>query len=49
VKELMRGNEEYDRETYHKYLLRCGESLLMPVGYDREMLDRTIKTWRWGF
>ncbi len=49
VWELMRGDEKYDRKVYYRYLLRCGESLLMPVGYDQEALDRAVKTRKWGF
>lgn len=49
VKELMRGDEQYDRKVYYRYLLRCGESLLMPVGYDQDALDRAVRTRKWGF
>ena len=49
VRELMHGDEEYDRKVYYRYLLRCGESLLMPVGYDRGALDRAVTAGGWGF
>jgi len=49
VKELMRGDEEYDRKVYYRYLLRCGESLLLPMGYDQDALDRAVRTRTWGF
>jgi DNA polymerase elongation subunit (family B) len=49
VRELMRGDEKYDRKVYYRYLLRCGESLLMPLGYGKEELDRSVKTRTWGF
>ena len=49
IRELMRGDEKYDRKVYYRYLLRCGESLLMPLGYDRDVLGRAVKTRKWGF
>jgi len=49
VRELMKGDEDYDKKVYYRYLLRCGESLLLPMGYDQDALDRAVKTRKWGF
>ena len=37
--EMMQGNELYDRRYYYRFLLRCGESVLLPFGWNMEKLD----------
>jgi hypothetical protein len=38
VAELIEGNEEYDVGKYQELLLRSGEALLAPFGYDCDTL-----------
>ncbi len=44
IEQLMRGDETYDRAYYYKTLLRCGESLLLPFGWDVERLDAAVRS-----
>ena len=44
IEQLMRGDETYDRAYYYKTLLRCGESLLLPFGWDVGRLDAAVRT-----
>jgi DNA polymerase elongation subunit (family B) len=40
--EFIDGNEDYDTEKYIQLLLRAGETLLAPFGYDEEVLRGAI-------
>jgi hypothetical protein len=42
VAEFATEGESYDREYYAELLLRAGESLLLPFGYDRDVLRGLI-------
>jgi|Deesub1362B_J571_1020462.scaffolds.fasta_scaffold06228_3 DNA polymerase elongation subunit (family B) len=42
VAELASQVESYDRQYYAELLLRAGESLLLPFGYDRDVLRELI-------
>jgi DNA polymerase elongation subunit (family B) len=42
VAEFAAEGESYDREYYAELLLRAGESLLLPFGYDRDVLRELI-------
>jgi hypothetical protein len=38
VAELLEGNERYDAAKYIELLLRAGEGMLSPFGYDEDGL-----------
>jgi hypothetical protein len=42
VLELLKGDEQYDKKEYLKFLLRTGASLLRPFGYTEEKLQAEI-------
>ncbi len=41
--ELAEGTELYDKKRYVRYLLRAGESILLPFGYTERKLAEIIK------
>ncbi len=43
VLELADENEKYDKKKYLLYLLKAGESLLLPFGYTAKRLDEELK------
>ena len=40
--ELINGAEKYDRRRYFELLLRMGESILRPFGYDTDVLNDVV-------
>lgn len=43
IPELADENTQYDREKYHKHLLRAAESILLPFGYTEKRLDEIMR------
>ena len=39
---LLEGDEHYDTRYYHRWLLRCGESLLLPFGWTARRLGEEL-------
>ena len=42
IADLLEGDEEYDTAKYVEFLCRMGETLLQPLGYDRESIARLM-------
>jgi len=42
--ELVDGNLVYDWERYRELLISSAESLLLPFGYDRDILGKIVST-----
>ncbi len=43
IAELVDRNTQYDRAKYYEFLLRATESMLLPFGYTKDVLDGVVR------